>query len=99
MRGAEGVGVIVAEDAAAALQGVLVQVAGGPRLAKSAQVVGQVVGAAQSATSMGVATSSQPRWRDVISTCPPSPAVMAPHPSPISSVSSSGIPSRLRGSP
>lgn len=53
MRGAEGVGVIVAEDAAAALQGVLVQVAGGPRLAKSAQVVGQVVGAAQSATSMG----------------------------------------------
>ena len=42
MRGAQGVGVIVAEDMAAALQRVLVQVTGGLRLAKRAQVGGQV---------------------------------------------------------
>jgi hypothetical protein len=40
--GAEGVGVIGAEDVAAALQCVLVQVAGGLRLAERAQVSGQV---------------------------------------------------------
>ena len=43
VRGVQRVGVVVAEHAAAAFQGVLVQVAGRPRLAKFAQVGGQVV--------------------------------------------------------
>jgi hypothetical protein len=39
-RGAEGVGVIVAEDVAAAPQRVLVQVAGRPRVAQHSQIHG-----------------------------------------------------------
>ena len=45
--GGQGVGVVVAQDAAAAVEGVVVQVAGGLDLAERAQVGGQVVGGVQ----------------------------------------------------
>jgi hypothetical protein len=47
VRGFEGVGVVVAEDAAAAFQRVPVEVAGRPCLAKRTQVSGQIARGAQ----------------------------------------------------
>src|SRR5262249_5328627 len=45
--GGQRVGVVLAQDAAAAVEGVLVQVAGGLELAQRAQVGGQVAGGGQ----------------------------------------------------
>ena len=47
MRGCQGGGVVLAQDPAAAVQGVLGQVAGGPEIAQGAQVGGQVLRGSQ----------------------------------------------------
>ena len=55
--GGQGVGVVLAQDSAAAVQGVLVQVAGGPYLAQGAQVGGQVLRGSQ---GVGVVLTQDP---------------------------------------
>src|SRR5580693_4484199 len=63
-RGDRGVGVVLAEDAALAVQDVLVQVAGGLHLAQDAQVGGQVSRGAQSS---GGSSPRTRRYRSSVS--------------------------------